>query len=86
MALSRRDRKGCAKEINIATGFPCRPSKKEEHEERFRDRVRFSGRAPGPEKMGAVVRAVRSLEEMEDGRALIPLLFEPHCVTREMTP
>lgn len=75
MAISLSDGKGCAKEINIATGFPGLPSKKEEHEERFRDRMRFSGRAPGPEKIDAVVRAVRSFEEMEDGRALIPLML-----------
>jgi 2-methylcitrate dehydratase PrpD len=61
--------------LDIAPGFPGRPLKKEEHEERFRDCVRFSRKAPGAEKIETVVRAVRSLEEMEDGRALIPLML-----------
>jgi 2-methylcitrate dehydratase PrpD len=69
------DGKEYARGMDIAPGFPGRPLKKEEHEERFRDCVRFSGKAPGVEKIDAIVRAVHSLEEMEDGRALIPLML-----------
>ncbi|MFQ5903937.1 MAG: MmgE/PrpD family protein [Candidatus Binatia bacterium] len=75
MRVLTRDGEEHFKQMDNAPGFPGNPLTRKEHEQHFWDCVGFSGGLLPRERTQEIVSQVSRFEELDDVRALIPLLL-----------
>ena len=75
MRILTHDGEEHIKKLDIAPGFPGNPLTREEHEAHFWGCMEFSGGLLPRERAEKIVSQVSRLEELDDVRALIPLLL-----------
>ena len=76
MRVRTRDGREFFKQIDIGPGFPGNPLTKEDHEKRFRDCLAFAKKPISRANAARMVSMIEDLENVEDVRALIPLLVK----------
>jgi 2-methylcitrate dehydratase PrpD len=74
MRLRTRDGREFFSQIDIGPGFPGNPLTKEDHEKRFQDCLAFAKKPISRANATRIVSMIDDLENVEDVRALIPLL------------
>ena len=78
MTVTGVDGRTYRKRLDVAPGFPENPLTKEEHGERFRDCVSYSGGVLPCENVEKIASRVNSLEDIEDvSISMVPLLVRP---------
>jgi len=81
MTITGVDGRAYHKRLDVAPGFPENPLTREEHGERFRDCVSYSGDVLPRENVEKIVSRVNSLEEIADvSISMIPLLVRPEAM------
>jgi 2-methylcitrate dehydratase PrpD len=75
MRVTTKDGKMCHTIIDIPRGYPEKPLTEEEHKERFQSCIRYGGKTFPQANIEKIISLVNQLEEVNDVRAIIPLLL-----------